>query len=501
MSTTNEHKRRKYSDGEKNNNKKKSPDSASDVEESDSSADESSSGGDGSSHSPCPFVAWLEEDPKVGDNKSHNVVLSVGELHFSSAEHSIENCCDNIDGEDNSDNNAYCVVSQLKLVTNDDGEDEDDETPLVYTFKDSFPFRVIKSSSCIAGVPLMPIAADGTTVCDDLEMIISEDEEDYFNYSMDSELRSELVEELLSSSQQSNSNVNVVSSPNWKVSIPNANDQLVIDGVNAWWKAGEQKTGWDLAKVSKDDYTTLQTIHAEEGKKEGSSSDDNILMSLYKDLCALFQPLHITNNLTRDTIEERFEWRTYLCTNFAWAVPNEAAIQAIASLNQPILEIGAGTGYWAWLLTQRNVDIAAYDLVDSHDGEKHRFRHGLVQDGGVEQVSCEDHAGRTLMLCWPDIVGDEASTDADRGSFGVDTLKAYKGGTVIYVGELGPSVVRAAKGWGDPFPPGGSSSSAAFQEELHSQFVLETRVLLPNWPPYNSHLTIWRRKKEVESSP
>ena len=90
MSTTNEHKRRKYSDGEKNNNKKKSPDSASDVEESDSSADESSSGGDGSSHSPCPFVAWLEEDPKVGDNKSHNVVLSVGELHFSSAE---QLCC------------------------------------------------------------------------------------------------------------------------------------------------------------------------------------------------------------------------------------------------------------------------------------------------------------------------------------------------------------------------------------------------------------------------
>lgn len=477
MSTTNEHKRRKYNDGEENNSKKKSPDSA-DVEESDS-ADESSSGGDGSSYSPCPFVAWLE-DPK-GDNKSH--VLSVGELHFSSAEH-IENCCD----IDEDSDNAYCVVSQLKLVPND-GEDEDEETPLVYTFKDSFPFRVIKSSSCIAGVPIVPIAADGT-VCDDLEMI-SEDE-DYFNYSMDSELHSELVEELLSS--QSNSNVNV--SPNWKVSIPN--DQLVIDGVNAWWKAGEQKTGWDLAKVSKDDCTTLQTINAEKGKKEGS--DDNILMSLYKDLCA-FQPLHITNNLTRDTIEERFEWRTYLCTNFAWAVPNEAAIQAIASLNQPILEIGAGTGYWAWLLTQRNVDIAAYDLVDSHAGEKHRFRHGLVQDGGVEQVSCEDHAGRTLMLCWPDIVGDEASTDADRGSFGVDTLKAYKGDTVIYVGELGPSVVRAAKGWGDPFPPGGSSSSAAFQEELHSQFVLETRVLLPNWPPYNSHLTIWRRKKEVESSP
>ena len=176
-------------------------------------------------------------------------------------------------------------------------------------------------------------------------------------------------------------------------------------------------------------------------------------------------------------------------------MPNEAALNAIASLNQPILEIGAGTGYWAWLLTQRNVNIIAYDLADSHAGEKDRFRHSLVQDGGVEKVSCKEYAGHALMLCWPDIVGDEATTDADRGTFGVDTLQAYKGKTVVYIGELGPNVCRAAKGWGDPFPKGGSTSSAAFQEELQSNFELVKRVALPNWPPYNSHLTIWNRKE------
>ena len=185
----------------------------------------------------------------------------------------------------------------------------------------------------------------------------------------------------------------------------------------------------------------------------------------------------------------------HISTYFAWAVPNEAALNAIASLNQPILEIGAGTGYWAWLLTQRNVNIVAYDLADSHAGEKDRFRHSLVQDGGVEKVSRKEYAGHALMLCWPDIVGDEATTDADRGAFGLDTLQAYKGKTVIYIGELGPNVCRTAKGWGDTFPSGGSSSSAAFQEELHSNFELVKRVALPNWPPYNSHLTIWSRKE------
>merc|ERR1712166_201965 len=81
------------------------------------------------------------------------------------------------------------------------------------------------------------------------------------------------------------------------------------------------------------------------------------------------------------------------------------------------------------------------------------------------------------------------------GTFGFDCLKAYNGDTVIFVGELGPNVVRAKtnEGWGDPFPPGGSSSSEAFQTELKDKWRMTERVPLPNWPPYNSHLTVWVR--------
>ena len=484
MSTANEsNKRRKYDDDQ----------DSIDVEES-SGSDESASekedddDDDGSYYSTTSttFVAWLEEDK-----------LCVGELHFANTEHIAASTIDDSDdvdtdfdnGKEKEDDNEYFVVCQLKYLPENKRKMPPSiahlKPPLVYTFKDSFPFRVIKSSSCIVGIPIHGISEEDI-LCDTEEL--TSEYGPFLDYSMTDDIRQTLLDQL-SSLESSNK------SPNWKLLAP-TNDQSVIDGVKAWWKAGEQKTGWDLSKISKEDYTTLSTIHEDEEKEK---SGNNIYMSLHKDLCA-FHPLHITNNLTRDTIEERFEWRTCLCTYFAWAVPNEAALNAITSLNQPILEIGAGTGYWAWLLTQRNVDVAAYDLVDSHAGEKHRFRHGIVQDGGVEQVSSEDHAGRALFLCWPDIVGDEGSTDSDRGSFAVDTLQAYKGDTFIHVGELASSVVRAAKGWGDPFPPGGSSSSAAFQEELHSHFLLEKRVLLPNWPPYNSHLTIWRRKKEDSSS-
>jgi len=110
--------------------------------------------------------------------------------------------------------------------------------------------------------------------------------------------------------------------------------------------------------------------------------------------------------------------------------------------------------------------------------------------------SNNEHKGRALFLCWPDIVGDSAADDHDRGTFGVDCLQAYNGTMVLYIGELGPNVVCAntKDGWEDPFPPQGSSASEAFQTELQQKWNMTERIQLPNWPPYNSHLTVWVRK-------
>eukprot|EP00897_Mesotaenium_endlicherianum_P009382 jgi/Mesen1/8472/ME000478S07970 len=48
---------------------------------------------------------------------------------------------------------------------------------------------------------------------------------------------------------------------------------------------------------------------------------------------------------------------------YSWAVPTGEAIDAIVkSAPGGVLEIGAGTGYWAHLLRQRGVQVAAYDL-------------------------------------------------------------------------------------------------------------------------------------------
>ena len=217
----------------------------------------------------------------------------------------------------------------------------------------------------------------------------------------------------------------------------------------------------------------------------------NPLLTLYR-LTAAHAPL--ARSAKASAIEARFDWRTSLCAYFAWAVPNEAALRALLALG-PLLELGAGTGYWAHLLRAAGADVAAYDAARSHEGQGFRFRAPFVADAGPEAAAAPGAQGRALLLCWPDIVGDSAADDADRGSFGVDCVRAFRGDVIAHIGELGPAVVRARAGYGDVFPPGGSSSSAALQVALREGFACVATVKLPNWPPYNSHLTIWRRNR------
>ena len=47
------------------------------------------------------------------------------------------------------------------------------------------------------------------------------------------------------------------------------------------------------------------------------------------------------------------------CT-FAFGVPSEEICEAIAA-HTPIVELGAGTGYWAAMLARRGADVPAFD--------------------------------------------------------------------------------------------------------------------------------------------
>jgi hypothetical protein len=145
---------------------------------------------------------------------------------------------------------------------------------------------------------------------------------------------------------------------------------------------------------------------------------------------------------------------------FAWAVPTDAAIGEIARRTRRVVEIGAGSGYWAWLMSQAGIDVVAYDLV-APARSWHPIRLG-------DERAVLRHPDRSLFLCWPPWGSDMA----DRA------LAAYAGDLVIYVGE-----------WL------GGCATPAFFARLVAGFEPVAVVELPQWAMRDDRLTIFRRKR------
>ena len=55
--------------------------------------------------------------------------------------------------------------------------------------------------------------------------------------------------------------------------------------------------------------------------------------------------------------------RRELIAKYGFAVPTNEALDAVGRCSPSgVVEVGAGTGYWAHLLQQRGVDVAAFDI-------------------------------------------------------------------------------------------------------------------------------------------
>jgi hypothetical protein len=164
--------------------------------------------------------------------------------------------------------------------------------------------------------------------------------------------------------------------------------------------------------------------------------------------------------------------RRELAELFAWAIPSEDALGVLARY-APLVECGAGTGYWTGLLRLRGVDAVAYDLVPPGAGTANGFhgRAGKPWTGvarGTSVAAVRRHRDRTLFLCWPPHGDDDAS---------YEPLRAYRGDALIYVGEPGEGV----------------TGSLRFQRELALNWTLVEQVELPRWPWLRDRVMVFRR--------
>ena len=123
----------------------------------------------------------------------------------------------------------------------------------------------------------------------------------------------------------------------------------------------------------------------------------------------------------------------------SWAIPDPLSLQFVVAYTvgfDGLVEIGAGTGYWAWQLAQRGVGVAAFDEAPPDVAEnvycqddklpadrRLRTTYHPVAEGNT--YAAKDFPDRALFLCWPPYGTPLAAA----------ALAFYTGNRLIYIGE------------------------------------------------------------------
>lgn len=180
--------------------------------------------------------------------------------------------------------------------------------------------------------------------------------------------------------------------------------------------------------------------------------------------------------------------RKWVCSKYSWAIAEPGAIEFIAkhTRNTGLVEMGAGTGYWANMLSQAGVDVIAYDRdppttrynhwhVD-RDGDSWMFDYGADKEKrGIEYFRVRrgypgrvrKHPTRTLFLCWPPYSDPMAYR----------TLQAYTGNQLIYIGEQ----------------DGGCTADPDFFKEIEKGWTQIAGWNLVQWQGIHDDLSVYRR--------
>lgn len=146
-------------------------------------------------------------------------------------------------------------------------------------------------------------------------------------------------------------------------------------------------------------------------------------------------------------LDELGAGRQHLATRYAWSIISPGDVAWIVGQldGRNVVEVGAGTGYWAWQLEQAGVDVAAYDPHPAGEDNKY-CKAGpyttVLQD---DASSVKHHQDRALLMVWPPYGGEHAR----------HALSVYEGDLLIYAGE----------GWG------GCTADDGFYELLDAEWV------------------------------
>lgn len=163
--------------------------------------------------------------------------------------------------------------------------------------------------------------------------------------------------------------------------------------------------------------------------------------------------------------------RDFYRRKYSFAIPTNEIINEIIKYS-PIIEIGAGSGYWAYLIKKHGGEIIAFDNSQrNRDWIEHRkamfFTNDWFNVGFGDEERVKYYPDHTLFLCWVGLGAD----------YGTKALKNYKGKHLIYIGE----------GKGD------CCANDKFFKYLNKHFVDKKYIEIPSWYGIHDYFTVYER--------
>lgn len=200
-----------------------------------------------------------------------------------------------------------------------------------------------------------------------------------------------------------------------------------------------------------------------------SVSDAKSRFGLDGDLLAYFRsPKGSRRMPSPEQWHDGYMARTNFVQEVSFAVPCAEAISLIASYG-PVLEGGAGTGFWASLLSNFGCDVLACDFPAGQQyGQPIGRYHPIVPIAAEEAVQL--HSDRNLLLVWPS-KGEEWATDAVRN--------LLPGRFLFLVSESKGRAVAA---------------NSLF-DLLEEDFECLTAIEIPRWPGIHDFLSVHRKMR------
>jgi hypothetical protein len=142
----------------------------------------------------------------------------------------------------------------------------------------------------------------------------------------------------------------------------------------------------------------------------------------------------LRQNTKEPTALHLMDYRYELITKFAFSIPTISDLELIREYS-PIIEIGAGSGYWAYCLSQLGVDIITYDKYPPEitnpwlwDERNTWFDNEWFTVTEGDESAAAVFPDRSLLMAWPML----------NNSMAKNALENYvnaSGHTLIFIGN------------------------------------------------------------------